>query len=168
MHAILALAASHLGLITGEDLGTIAMHHRQLAIRGSNEAISQAPRTGSTGDALLASCYLIAFQSTYMPDGMEETFRMFRGCTMLNHQLKLEKLPMGFFCVDHFEYMLENLSNVPLIDPSLVTDSQKSLASLLPIIKNPEEIMFHTHLVEIGDLLAVSSVQGKPSPTLWI
>ncbi|RDL33739.1 uncharacterized protein BP5553_08107 [Venustampulla echinocandica] len=159
MHAILGLAASHLGMITGEDLNATALHHRHLAILGSNEAISRAPRTGSDGDALLASCYLIAFQSTYMPDGMEETFRMLRGCTMLSRQLKLEELPMGFFCIDHFEYMIERLSNIPLIDTCSVQNAQQALAALLPTVEKSNNIEFYNHLVDITDLLAISSVR---------
>src|SRR4051794_9690477 len=116
MHAILGMAASHLQLSTGQNLHGTAMHHRILAIKGSNEAISRTPRKGADGDALLGACYALTFQSAYMPEGLPDFFQMVRGCSILSHQLKSENLPMAFFLEekDHFSYMSDRLLDLPI------------------------------------------------------
>jgi hypothetical protein len=87
MHAIW-LSATHLELLTGVSLGSLALHRRVLAVRGSNTVLSRRIRTGSDGDALLGSCYLLTFQSSYMKDGILEFFPMIRGCALLSDQLR--------------------------------------------------------------------------------
>jgi hypothetical protein len=161
MHAVLGMAASHLELITGVDLSDYAIRHRILALKGSNEAISKTHRTGSDGDALLASCYLLAFQSSYMIDGMQEFFQMVRGCSLLNVQLKNENLPMAFFLKenDHFEFMQERLMHLPTINPELVESAEKSLAACVPILDSSICMQFYQVLAEIVESLKLSSLR---------
>ncbi|TVY88274.1 Sterol uptake control protein [Lachnellula willkommii] len=163
MHAVLGMAASHLELITGADLKANAIHHRLLAIKGSNDAISEPRRrTGSDGDALLASCYLLAFQSSYMTDGMQEFFCMIRGCGLLNAQLRNENLPMAFFLQekDHFDYMQERLVDLPTIDSEVVEEANKSLAACVPFLDSAICVQFHQSLVETIESLKLSSLRS--------
>jgi hypothetical protein len=163
MHAILGMSASHLELLTGEPLSTIAIHHRLLAVQGSNAALSVKARTGSDGDALLGACYLLAFQASYMRDGLFEFFTMVRGCSLLSIQLKEEKLPMAFFLTekDHFHFMEERLLDLPVISSELVEGAQKSLAAAQPLFTMP----CHTHLYQLLDecieSIRISSLRGK-------
>ncbi|TVY14238.1 Sterol uptake control protein 2 [Lachnellula arida] len=162
MHAVLGMAASHLELITGADLKANAIHHRLLAIKGSNDAISEPRRTGSDGDALLASCYLLAFQSSYMTDGMQEFFCMIRGCGLLNAQLKNENLPMAFFLQekDHFDYMQERLVDLPTIDSKSVEEAKRSLAACVPFLDSAICVQFHQSLVDTIESLKLSSLRS--------
>ncbi|RFU28472.1 hypothetical protein B7463_g7851, partial [Scytalidium lignicola] len=107
MHAILGLAASHLELLTSVDYRALALSHRLLAIKGSNEAIDKGLRCGNDADALLATCYALTFQSTYMSDGLLDFLQMARGCSVLSNQLMIENLPMSFgkAAKHHFELM---------------------------------------------------------------
>jgi len=161
MHAVLGMAASHLELITGANLSDYAIHHRVLALKGSNEAISKTDRTGSDGDALLASCYLLTFQSSYMIDGMQEFLQMVRGCSLLNIQLKNENLPMAFFLEekDHFEIMQERLVDLPTINPELVESAEKSLAACVPVLDSSTCMQFHQVLTETVESLKLSSLR---------
>jgi hypothetical protein len=168
MHAVLGMAASHLELITGTDLNAQAIHHRVLAIKGSNEAISRTQRTGSDGDALLASCYLLTFQSSYMIDGLQEFFQMVRGCSLLSVQLKNENLPMAFFLEekDHFDIMQERLIDLPVINPELIESAEKSLLACLPILDSSICMQFHQVLMETLESLKLSSLRGAYLPIL--
>jgi hypothetical protein len=163
MHAILGLSASHLELLTGESFGTTAISHRLLAVQGSKASLSRKIRNGSDGDALLASCYLLAFQSSYMKDGLLEFFTMVRGCTLLNNQLRDGKLPMAFFLQekDHFQVMEERLLDLPVICPDLVERAEKSLATVHPLCDLASQIEFYQLLADCVEATKVSSLHGK-------
>ena len=169
MHAILGNAASHLQLLTGEPLTEVALRHRILAIRGSNEALSKTSRSGSDSDALLASCYLLAYQSSYMADGMQECFRILRGCLMLDVQLKAEKLPMAFFLPhqSHFDIMQERLLDLPVLEEGVVNDAKASLQAVLPHLVDTSQKYAYQLLMEIVESLTSSSLKctslGRPS-----
>ena len=163
MHAILGMAASHLELSTGQNLRDTAIRHRILAIKGSNEAISKTPRKGADGDALLAACYALVFQSTYIPEGLPDFFQMVRGCVILSHQLKSEGIPMAFFLEekDHFSFMSGRLSDLPAICSNIVDGAAESLAELPVIFDRPAHVEFYKYLVEVINSLRASSLKGK-------
>jgi hypothetical protein len=168
MHAILGMSASHLELLTGESLGAVAIHHRLLAVQGSNAALSRRVRTGSDGDALLGACYLLAFQASYMKDGLSEFFTMVRGCSLLSNQLRAEKLPMAFFLTekDHFQFMEDRLLNLPAISPELVEGAQASLVAVQPLCAMPSQTDFYQLLHECVEAIKLSSLRGKFSSQL--
>jgi hypothetical protein len=169
MHAILGMAASHMRLITGMQLNYIALQHRMLAIKGSNEAISRSIQTGSDGDALLASCYCLAFQSSYMVDGMQDCFRLLRGCKMIDLQLRMRNLPMAFFLpqVCHFDIMQLRLVDLPIIEPEILDGAKVSLQLLLPRLEDPSHCSLYPLLLEVIETLRFSSLKGMfPSNTL--
>lgn len=163
MHAILGVAASHLELITGDDLSSVALHHRVRAIQGSSEALTQKNRAGSDGDALLAACYLLTFQSSYMKDGIPEFFQFVRGCSLVSNQLREEKLPMAFFLTaqDHFEFMEGRLMNLPLINSELLDGAERSLAVLPPIFEHPVHFLFYERLIQCIAAVRISSLEGN-------
>ncbi|KAF8861135.1 hypothetical protein BDZ45DRAFT_740735 [Acephala macrosclerotiorum] len=162
MHAILGVAASHLELITGDDLSSVALHHRVRAIQGSSEALTKKNRSGSDGDALLAACYLLTFQSSYMKEGIPEFFQFVRGCSLVSNQLRDEKLPMAFFLTvqDHFQFMEGRLTNLPIINSELLDGADRSLSALPPILELPVHFTFHERLLETIAAVRVSSLQG--------
>ena len=165
MHAILGTAASHLQLITGDDLNSVALHHRVRSIQGSGEALTQTNRAGSDGDALLAACYLLTFQSSYMKDGIPEFFQFVRGCNLVSNQLREEKLPMAFFLTseDHFEFMEGRLLNLPVINSDLLDGAEKSFAALPPILELPVHFTIFELLVDCIAAVRTSSLQGMPN-----
>jgi hypothetical protein len=162
MHAILGLAASHLELLTGDDLGSIALHHRLRAIQGSASALTKRNRAGSDGDALLASCYLLTFQSSYMKDGIFEFFHFARGCSLVSYRLAEEKLPIAFFFTahDHVKFMEERLTDLPSMNPELLDSAERSLAQLPPLFDLPVHNLFFTCMAECVTTVRHSSFQG--------
>ena len=163
MHAILGLAASHLEVITGADLHSVAIQHRVLAIKGSNVAIFQTNRSGSDADALLAACYALTFQSAYMRDGLFEFLQMVRGCSLLSEQLKSENIPMAFFLTekDHFDYMEDKLLNLPVISKELVDGAERSLTALPPLFCQPSHFHFYQLLIAVIEALKLGSLGGR-------
>jgi hypothetical protein len=156
------MSASHLELLTRESLGSVAIHHRLLAVQGSNAALSRKVRTGCDGDALLGVCYLLAFQASYMRDGLFEFFTMVRGCNLLSNQLREEKLPMAFFLTekDHFQFMEERLLDLPVISPELVEGSQASLLAVRHLCTTSSLIGFFRLLDDCVEAIRVSSLRG--------
>ncbi|KAH8819844.1 hypothetical protein F5884DRAFT_27726 [Xylogone sp. PMI_703] len=162
MHAILAMAASHLELCTGVDLRSVAIHHRILAIKGSNAALSQPRTRGSDNDALLAACYALTFQSSYMSDGLAEFFQMVRGCHLLSYQFTTEKLPMVFSLTetDHFRFMEKRLLDLPFISPDVVVGAEESLRILPPLFSLPVHMDFYQHLTATISAAKLSSLSA--------
>jgi hypothetical protein len=162
MHAILGMAASHLQLVGGVDLRATAIQHRILAIKGCNAAISQTRRSGSDGDAILAACYALAFQSSYISDGLQEFFQMVRGCSLLTNQLRAENLPMAFFLTeqDHWRFMADKLVDLPTINPELVEGAGRSLNALLLLLDSRLHREIYQLLVAVIETVKVSSVDG--------
>ncbi|KAH7029528.1 uncharacterized protein B0I36DRAFT_133500 [Microdochium trichocladiopsis] len=86
-HAILGLAASHLGLCTGEDYKSKALSHRVTAINLLNEKLSQPCKNQQDGDALFGAVMVLAFQAAYLPDAMLEFVTMVRGCDVVSKRM---------------------------------------------------------------------------------
>ncbi|KUJ10794.1 uncharacterized protein LY89DRAFT_595727 [Mollisia scopiformis] len=159
MHAILGMAASHLGILTGENLQSAAIHHRLLAIQGFNNAISKKIQTASAGDAALGCAYLLTFQSTYMNDGVSEFFQFVRGCHLLSDQILAEKLSTAFLVGgrDHFVEMESRLMDLPGINIDILAGAAMSLEEIRQVLDQPCHFAFHGLLVHCIDEAKVSS-----------
>jgi hypothetical protein len=163
MHAILGFAASHLELLTGVDLKTTAMHHRVQAIKGSAAALSQTARSRDDGDALLASCYLLSYQSTYIKEGIPEFLHFIRGCSLVWQQFLSEKVPLTFSLTEESagEFMKQRLVALPDIDSELLGDAVRSLSELRPILSKPVHSMFHGLFEGCINAVKTSSIFGE-------
>jgi hypothetical protein len=166
MHAILGFAASHLELLTRVDLNTTAMYHRVQAIKGSAVALSQTNRSGDDGDALVASCYLLTFQSLYIKDdkeGIVEFLHFIRGCSLVWNQLLYEKVPITFYLTSEsqYEFMKPRLVALPDIDPQLLESAEKSLSELRLILYKPVHTMFHGLFVGCITAVKQSALFGE-------
>ena len=56
-----------------------AMSHRILAIKFLNRALSTGLRIFEEGNAMLATCYILVFQSTLMDEGLAECCQIATG-----------------------------------------------------------------------------------------
>jgi hypothetical protein len=72
MHAMLALAASHLDAISNANVAEQAIQHRILAVKSLNEALSTPPKNTCEQDARIAAALALAFQCSHLQDGMAE------------------------------------------------------------------------------------------------
>jgi hypothetical protein len=73
MHAILGYAASDL-MQNDPGLLPAAIDHRVKAIRAIKKTLSDVPRadTFEEGNAMMATCFALTFQSVFLNDGMAE------------------------------------------------------------------------------------------------
>ncbi|KAI8956036.1 C6 zinc finger protein [Xylaria longipes] len=88
VHAILGLAASEL-MIQDPSLVTFAMAHRLKAIKAIKRTLTDVPKTNTfdEGNALLATCYALTFQSVMLDDGMAEFMIFCRGIVIVAIQM---------------------------------------------------------------------------------
>src|SRR5438045_5282167 len=149
MHALLALAASQLTSTSHTDYSLLAAAHRLRAIQGLNNAMSRMPQTADDGDALLAACYALTFQSSFLKDGIVEFLTMVRGCGLVSMHLIMANVPISFYFTlsDHFEYMEPRLDDLPRVDLDLFEGSLASLDELLPLCEGHDaQMSFHKAL----------------------
>jgi hypothetical protein len=162
MHALLALGASHLTRVsTQRDYTTSAIMHRGRAIAGLNAALARG-LTNSYGDsdALLAACYALTFQASYMSDGMADFITLVRGCALITHQIHTQSPPQAtafdLGSDTHFRVMEPRLDHLPTIDASLIKPAIVSVEALTPLLATctQQERQFQISLLAVlGSLL---------------
>lgn len=163
MHALLALGASHLTRVSpGRDYSTTAIVHRGKAIKGLNEALAKADRGFGESDALLAACYALTFQASYMGDGMADFLTMVRGCALVTHQIDLDQSQTAFNLEKdiHYRLMEPRMQRMPTLDPALITPAITSTQALRPLLRTTIDHRFHTSLLAVLFALQESSRAG--------
>jgi hypothetical protein len=164
MHAMLGLAATCLTTTTDVDYSSLAISHRLMAITGLNKALSKASWTSSDGDAIVAACYALTFQSSYMKDGIFEFLTMVRGCGLVSLRLINDNVDVSFSirADDHLDYMKSRLDNLPDIDADLLKGSVSSFDRLLPLCEGLDaHLSFCQLLRDCADTIMVDSREGK-------
>jgi len=80
MHAMLALAGSHLDMYSEHPRQNIALGHRQKAIAGLGAALDRWPSQPKEAHVMLATSCLLTYQAFFIPDGMQDYVISLRGC----------------------------------------------------------------------------------------
>lgn len=163
MHALLALGASHLTRVSpNSDYNTAAIIHRGKAIKGLNEALANTNRGYGESDTMLAACYALTFQASYMGDGMADFITMVRGCALVTQQIKKDHSQTAFNLEDdiHVRLMTSRLENMPQLDSALLTPAIHSTEALRPLLRNTMDHHFHTSLLSVLFALQDSSRSG--------
>ena len=173
MHAMLALSASHLSLLCADSFSTASLTHRQQAIKGLHSAFSSWPLKPVEAHAMLATSYILAFQSQYMEDGLVDHVLSMRGCALLSQVIVTNNLK-GAFAISpnlHCTTMSKCLDDVSPVNIRLVCDALASLERLTPLIENSSahevEITFYSGLVAtMKPLLASNAAPSSASASL--
>jgi hypothetical protein len=163
MHAILGLAATHLTAVANADYKLVGIRHRILAIKGFQEALAKTPSQAADSDALLAACYSLTFQSSFMDDGFAEFLTMVRGCVIISQQMNHPRFTY-FFAIhpeSHREYMEPRLQNLETLDQSLTDGAAESLENLRFLSEDATNSLFYNTLVRIVNGLRISTRLGK-------
>ena len=91
MSALLALAASHLDMLSGTDTDLyIALFHRGRAIAGLREACAQTEHSAADFDVMLSTCYSLTFQAALLPADVADFGTLIRGCGMITDRIQDE------------------------------------------------------------------------------
>ncbi|KAK4147451.1 uncharacterized protein C8A04DRAFT_9004 [Dichotomopilus funicola] len=148
MHAMLGLAASHLG-IYGVQSSSEALTHRVKAINLLNQALGSPPRSTAEGDAQFAAMFALAFQASCMPDGMNEFIAMIKGCHVVGSTALITHPDSLFwsFTQEHYSdriRLILGLGPVGLTpeQDALMDDFLDSLHALAPLCTSPLEVRF--------------------------
>ncbi|KAJ9165036.1 C6 zinc finger protein [Coniochaeta hoffmannii] len=162
MHAILGLAASDLSVQKDPTLVAFAMNHRLKAIKAIKKTLSDVPRadTFEEGNALMATCFALTFQSVLLDDGMVEYMTFIRGIVIVAIQMYLKgaNLLFGQFLGDkQTEALRPLLEKVPLIEHGWAADAVAAIEGLGPLCVSPMETQYHERILDMARQLQVSS-----------
>lgn len=155
-------------MVSSSNLISQALSHRVLAIRGLNNALSSSPKTSIEGDAILATCYALAMQSTYIGDSVEEFLTMFRGCHIVIAQQWPERFGSVFRRLDtdcQLHIASSKLISLPVIDSRYSGPAKESLEQLKQLCQGTLEISVVRQLLDIVLALETSSRDGQFSPS---
>ena len=83
---MLGLAASHLNIVSTSELKSEALKHRIYAVQGLSKALTEVPKNRCDSDAILATCYALAQQASYIGESIEEFLTMLHGCYIVVQQ----------------------------------------------------------------------------------
>lgn len=151
MHGMLAMSGSHLDIFIDNIQGHRALVHRQKAIEGLEQAFSRWPPTPNEAHVMLATSYLLAFQSTFLPDGMLEHILCLRGASMLSKEIHANNME-GAFHIDPTRHFIKwfkwRPDKFPSFDQQLIRDGLLSLAAFAPLLTKLETSRVERALLE--------------------
>jgi hypothetical protein len=175
MHAMLGLAASHLTVCMGGNHSIKALSHRVKAVRLLNSAPalnfaeidrpSPASWSIAEADARFATTMALAFQASYLADGMEEFLWMIRGCFFVSsHAMKLEDSSFRSFSAEHHAQAVTtwNTHRTRPENDELV-GALESIKALWPLCKSTLQVKHLAGLERIAKTSQTSYVDGKCS-----
>ncbi|KAF5557290.1 sterol uptake control 2 [Fusarium napiforme] len=163
-HAMLAVGASHLGLCNGTDYNSDAISHRVKAIKSLNSALDTPCQNKEEGDARYATLMALTWQSSYMPDGMQEFLSMLRGCTIVSKcsVFQFEDSAFRMFTTEGHVQRVEDINNggfdIGLPDGEAIDAGIASLKAIAPLSKSMLEISLVAALKSILEMSRTTCV----------
>ncbi|EPE36574.1 Zn2/Cys6 DNA-binding protein [Glarea lozoyensis ATCC 20868] len=165
LHAMLALSAQDMASVnadpvTSQQLKTKAMSHRVTAISALNTAITKGLSRFEQGNAMLATCFALLFQSVYMDDGLAEYMTFIRGTVAVGIQMGIRKDKILFEHLfdDNGEKLVDPaMMKAPLVDSSLVRMALASLEKIQPLCDHVVEVEIYGMLLAAARALITSS-----------
>ncbi|KAJ8122731.1 hypothetical protein ONZ43_g1141 [Nemania bipapillata] len=138
------------------------MAHRLKAIKAIKKTLTDVPKadTFEEGNALLATCYALTFQSVMLDDGMSEFMTFCRGIVIVAIQMfcKGAKFIFSNFLGDEPIAQLQPmLDSLPLIQKDWTDMAVANIAALEPLCTQPVEIEYHRLLTNVANALYNSS-----------
>jgi hypothetical protein len=146
------------------ELGCVAISNRVKAITSLKEAIGKPIQSVEQGNAMIAACFSLLFQSTLIDDGIVEYMTFVRGVLVVSQYMG--KNNIGFI-FEHMFYQPEvvekEINPSPLINPEHASRACRSLEQIRPLIQNRAEIELYGHLLSAARSLFTSSPEGTLS-----
>lgn len=171
---MLALGASDLAdketdPFMARELSCAAMSHRVQAISALNAGISAGLTRFEQGNAMLATCFALLFQSVLLSDGLAEYMTFIRGTVAVGIQMGMKGMRVVFDQLFHgrqLEIVDPAITKAPLVAPHLVRAALRSLEKVAPLCKSEVEIKVYGMLLTTARALVTSSRDGEPSNIL--
>lgn len=170
-HSIIGLAAQHLTVSTASNFSIQALDHRVSAIAALNEALSQTCLSRNDADARFAAAIALTFQSSYMPDGMMDFFRMLRGWMAIQTTL-VPAMGESMFHVIQEDTYVKSMKELLGVAGDADEDEQRELQQTLqnfkaslrlvaPLCRSAAELHYVASLERIARVSETSPVDGE-------
>lgn len=133
------------------------------AVRGLNEALSHPPTRGEDADAILATCYALAVQTTYIGESVAEFLTMLRGCHLVISKKWHLLLGSHFHRIENYcqlHQSSEKLRVLPVYDPAVCVPAIESMKLIQPLCVRPTEVKVCDMLLGIVSALNESTREG--------
>ena len=142
MHAILGLAASSLSTRDHSLAKSVAVRHRQKALKGMHEAMCYSrdvPSQARVLDSLVAASYALAYQTCYLNDDFCSSIIFYRGISKINNlpiMTASRKSSMHTRLFQQPEFKAKEIShlidqaNIKSIDSRILTAAEDSLSNI--------------------------------------
>lgn len=165
---MLALSASDIACFS-EDKSLIvtAMTHRVKSIEALNAAVSRGLTTFEQGNAMLATCFVLLFQSTLLNDGLGEYMSFIRGCVAIGMQMGIKRMKFlltKLWGDESLEEIDPALHKAPLIEPQVVSLACRSLEKMGSLCKTEVELKMYALILSMARNLVTSSRDGACFP----
>lgn len=175
MHAILGYAASEL-MANDASLAAAAMDHRVKAIRAIKRTLadvgSRAGDLFEEGNALIATCFALTYQSVLLDDGLAEYMTFIRGVVIVAIQMYTKGARILFpnLLGDRQKALLEpHMRALPPIKRDWADRAVASIRALEPLCSGEGrelERRYWELILAMGEKLSVSSWDGACPPSL--
>lgn len=171
MHAILGYSASQLMCNDG-GLVEPAMAHRLKAIKAVKRSLAEGGKGGEgkdmfkEGNALMATCFVLTFQSVMLEDGMVEYMTFIRGIIIVAIQMYIKgaRLMFGEYLGDApAEKLKSYMEEVPLVERRWVDGAVEGIRGLEGLVKESGreiEATYWEKLLEMGQMLYVGGYEA--------
>lgn len=161
MHAVLGLAASDL-MTQDPSLVTFAMMHRVKAINAIKRSLNDGPKmdTFEEGNALMATCFALTFQSIVLDDGMAEFMTFCRGIALVSMQMHYKGVKFLFSNLQHLDtsaILKPHMDALPLVRRDWVDMAVAAIRGLEPLCTQPVEFEYYRIILEIAEALYTDS-----------
>ncbi|KAL3417070.1 C6 transcription factor [Phlyctema vagabunda] len=163
MHAMLALAASHLEKLTHCGLTSIAQSHRLAAIKGLNAALGKPMDHKEEADAAIGACYALLMQSWYMEDGLQASLILTRSCEFTTRKVQAQNL--GSILAEEgpdsrISNMRARMKDTPDFDDKFIDAAVKSTSDLLPLCEDKYQRTLFDGLIQAFTSLSKSPLEA--------
>lgn len=165
MHAILGLAAAEL-MAQDRSLISSAIAHRLKAIKAIKKALADPTGTDTYehGNALMATCFALTFQSVMIDDGMAEFMTFCRGVMVVAVQMVTRGFGFmfrNFFGDDQMAVLEPLMQSVPPINTEWTDRAVEGIRALAPLCTHAVETKYQAMLMEIAEALYTSPFTGE-------
>jgi len=169
MHAILGLSACEL-MAKDRSLVTFAMAHRHKAIKAIQKALNNLSKNNNSsntykeGNAIVATCFALTFQSVCLDDGMVEFMTFCRGILIVAIQMYTKRSRIMFRNLvgeEKIAALRPALEKVPPIRSELTDAAVVSLKRLEHLMVTQVQKEYHEYLANMAEALYTDSYKGK-------
>ena len=163
---MLAFSASDIEVTSGKhssELAQSALSHRILAIKYFNRALSAGQHTFEEGNALLATCWVLQYQSLLIDEGLAEYLTFVRGCVLVPLYMAGQDLKFLFknlLSDEEMQKMRLSLQDLPAINVRDLDAAYTSLEGLKPLCVREVDKRVQERLMEILRKFYLSSCDG--------